>query len=76
MSNFNNKWSAIMDILDDFPEQEKIMNDESSDELIKLMRLVKSGRISVNNYYKKLAEFWTKQGFPEWAEECYKKSKV
>ena len=42
-----------MDILDDFPEQEKIMNDESSDELIKLMRLVKSGRISVNNYYKK-----------------------
>ena len=76
MSNFNNKWSAIMDILDDFPEQEKIMNDESSDELIKLMRLVKSGRISVNNYYKKLAEFWTKRGFPEWAEECYKKIKV
>ena len=64
-----------MDILDDFPKEEKMMKDEKATELYKLMRRLQTGAIDLNNYYRRLAVFWEGEGFPEWADEAKAKIK-
>jgi len=59
-----------MDILDDFPEEEKMMKDEKATELYKLMRKAQTGTLDLKNYYRRLAVFWEGEGFPEWADEA------
>mgnify|MGYP003133438634 CR=1 FL=1 len=60
-----------MDILDDFPESEKIMDSDRVTELVELMKKIQSRKISFNTYWKLLGDFWEESGFPEWSEECY-----
>ena len=55
--------------MDDFPKEENIMESEKVEELMGLIRLLMKGRLSANNYFQKLADFWNKHGFPEYAEE-------
>tara|TARA_R100001082_G_C4278894_1_gene123024 strand:+ start:274 stop:471 length:198 start_codon:yes stop_codon:yes gene_type:complete len=59
-----------VDILDDFPKEEKFMEDERATELYELMRKVQAGAIDLKNYYRRLAVFWEEEGFPEWANEA------
>lgn len=60
-----------MDILDDFPESEKIMDSDKVTELVEIMKKIQSRKISFNTYWKLLGDFWKESGFPEWSEECY-----
>jgi|TARA_Y100000592_G_scaffold100758_1_gene182576 hypothetical protein len=64
-----------MDILDEFPKEDQFLGDEEATELRLIMKEVQLDRISLNTYYKRLAEFWRKQGFPEWAEEILERVK-
>jgi len=65
-----------MDILDEFPVEEKIMEDDKVKELLDLMRAVQNKVISSQAYWEKLGDFWNKHGFPEWSEECYARIKA
>ena len=58
-----------MDIMDDFPKEEKIMESEKVEELMDLIRLLMKGVLSADEYFQKLADFWNKHEFPEYAEE-------
>jgi len=58
-----------MDIMDDFPKEEKIMESEKVEELMGLIRLLMKGALSADEYFQKLADFWNNHGFPEYAEE-------
>ena len=64
-----------MDILDEFPKEDQFLGDEEATELRLIMKEVQLDRISLNTYYKRLAEFCRKQGFPEWAEEILERVK-
>lgn len=65
-----------MDILDDFPIQEKNMEDDKVKELLDLIRDLQNKVIPKKVYWEKLGDFWTKHGFPEWSEECYERIKA
>jgi|TARA_R100000353_G_scaffold128913_1_gene91525 hypothetical protein len=58
-----------MDILDEFPKEEQFMKDDQVKEYLQIIKSLNSGVISLNDYYRRLADFWEQQGFPEWAEE-------
>jgi len=65
-----------MDILDEFPKEEKNMEEDKVKELLGLMRAVQRRSVSPQEYWEKLGNFWNDNGFPEWAEECYAKLKA
>jgi len=58
-----------MDIFDDFPKEEQPMEPELVSEFMVMIKDLKTKRISTKVYYKRLAKFWEKHGFPEYAEE-------
>ena len=58
-----------MDILDDFPVEEQPMEPELVSEFMVMIKDLKKKRITTKVYYKRLAKFWEKHGFPEFAEE-------
>ena len=58
-----------MDILDDFPVEEEPMEPELVSEFMVIIKDLKNKRITTKVYYKRLAKFWEKHGFPEFAEE-------
>ena len=58
-----------MDILDDFPVEEKPMEPELVSEFMVMIKDLKKKRITTKVYYVRLAKFWEKLGFPEFAEE-------
>jgi hypothetical protein len=58
-----------MDILDDFPVEEEPMEPELVSEFMVIIKDLKKKRITAQVYYKRLAKFWEKHGFPEFAEE-------
>ena len=58
-----------MDILDDFSVEEKPMEPELVSEFMQIIKDLKKKRITTKVYYEKLAKFWVKHGFPEFAEE-------
>ena len=58
-----------MDILDEFQSEEQFMKDDQVKEYLQIIKSLNSGVISLNDYYRRLADFWEQQGFPEWAEE-------
>jgi hypothetical protein len=60
-----------MDILDEFPKEEQFMKDDQVKEYLQIIKSLNSGVISLNDYYRRLADFWEQQGFPEWAEELF-----
>ncbi len=64
-----------MDILDDFPKEEQIMEEDQVREYLQIMKSLNSGVIRLDDYYRRLAEFWERQGFPEWAEEFNERAK-
>ena len=57
-----------MDILDDFPVEEP-MEPELVSEFMVIIKDLKKKRITTKVYYERLAKFWEKHGFPEFAEE-------
>ena len=70
-----NKEQNVMDILDDFPKEEQIMEEDQVREYLQIMKSLNSGVIRLDDYYRRLAEFWERQGFPEWAEEFNERAK-
>jgi hypothetical protein len=64
-----------MDILDDFPKEEQIMEEDQVREYLQIMKSLNSGVIRLDDYYRRLADFWEQQGFPEWAEEFNERAK-
>ena len=58
-----------MDILDDFPVEEEPMEPELVSEFMVIIKDLKNKRITTKVYYERLARFWEKHGFPEFAEE-------
>ena len=58
-----------MDILDDFPVEEQPMEPELVSEFMVIIKDLKKKRITTKVYYERLAKFWEKHGFPEFAEE-------
>ena len=58
-----------MDIMDDFPVEEQPMEPELVSEFMQIIKDLKKKRITTKVYYKRLAKFWEKHGFPEFAEE-------
>ena len=64
-----------MDILDDFKEEDKIMEKEHVTELATIMKKLWRRRISLEEYYRRAGQFWEDRGFPNWAEEIYERAK-
>ncbi len=62
-----------MDILDDFPKEERFLEKGQGRKLIKLMGRLSQGSLGLNEYYRELAEFWKENGFPEWYDEIIKR---
>ena len=58
-----------MDIMDDFPVEEQPMEPELVSEFMVMIKDLKKKRITTKVYYERLAKFWEKHGFPEFAEE-------
>ena len=58
-----------MDILDDFPVEGEPMEPELVSEFMVIIKDLKKKRITTKVYYKRLAKFWEKHGFTEFAEE-------
>ena len=58
-----------MHILDDFPVEEEPMEPELVSEFMVIIKDLKKKRITTKVYYERLAKFWEKHGFPEFAEE-------
>ena len=58
-----------MDIMDDFPVEEQPMEPELVSEFMVMIKDLKKKRITTKVYYERLAKFWKKHGFPEFAEE-------
>ena len=58
-----------MDIMDDFPVEEQPMEPELVSEFMVMIKDLKKKRIKTKVYYERLAKFWEKHGFPEFAEE-------
>jgi len=58
-----------MDIMDDFPVEEQPMDPELVSEFMVMIKDLKKKRITAKVYYERLAKFWEKHGFPEFAEE-------
>ena len=58
-----------MDILDEFPVEEQPMEPELVSEFMVMIKDLKKKRITTKVYYERLAKFWEKHGFPEFAEE-------
>ena len=56
------------------PDSEQLTGDERK-ELTKLVGMCMNRVVSTNEYYRRLAEFWERQGFPEWAEEFNERAK-
>ena len=65
-----------MDILDDFKEEDKIMEKELVTELATIMKKLWRRRISLEEYYRRVGVFWRDRGFPEWQKEAMDKIKV
>jgi hypothetical protein len=59
-----------MDILDEFSKEDQIMEEEEVQELMSLINKLMTGRMSRNDYFQKLSDFWSKQGLTEYAEEA------
>ena len=51
------------------PEIKDALPKEQADEILHLITSCLSSRLVGNEYFQKLAEFWDKHGFPEYAEE-------
>lgn len=51
------------------PEVKDALPKEQADEILYLITSCLSSRLVGNEYFQKLAEFWNKHGFPEYAEE-------
>ena len=64
-----------MDILDDFPKEERFLEKGQGRKLIKLMGRLSQGSLGLNEYYRELAEFWKENGFPELYDEIIKRVK-
>ena len=64
-----------MDILDEFPKEQRELTKEQADEITKIMRDLQNKFISIDVYWENLGEVWNKNGFPEWAEEFYERAK-
>ena len=64
-----------MDILDEFPKEQRELTKEQADEITKIMRDLQNKFISIDVYWENLGYFWKKHGFPEWAEEFYERAK-
>ena len=64
-----------MDILDEFPKEQRELTKEQADEITNIMRDLQNKFISLNVYWENLGDFWKKHGFPEWAEEFYERAK-
>jgi|8_EtaG_2_1085327.scaffolds.fasta_scaffold110329_2 dissimilatory sulfite reductase (desulfoviridin) alpha/beta subunit len=64
-----------MDIMDDFSKEDQLLGEDQVVELRAIMRSLQRNMIDLNTYYKRLAEFWDRQGFPEWAEEIMERVK-
>ena len=62
-----------MDILDDFPKEEKFLEKGQGRKLIKLMGRLSQGSLGLNEYYRELAEFWKENGVPEWYDAIIKR---
>ena len=45
------------------------MESDKVEELMDLIRLLMKGALSADEYFQKLADFWNKHEFPEYAEE-------
>ena len=58
-----------MDIMDDFPVEEQPMEPELVSEFMQIIKDLKKKRITTKVYYERLAKFWEKHGFLEFAEE-------
>ena len=58
-----------MDIMDDFPVEEQPMEPELVSKFMQIIKDLKKKRITTKVYYERLAKFWEKHGFPEFAEE-------
>ena len=58
-----------MDIMDAFPVEEQPMEPELVSEFMQIIKDLKKKRITTKVYYERLAKFWEKHGFPEFAEE-------
>ena len=58
-----------MDIMDDFRVEEQPMEPEVVSEFMQIIKDLKKKRITTKVYYERLAKFWEKHGFPEFAEE-------
>ena len=54
-----------MDILDDFPKEQRDLTKEQADEITQIMRDLQNKFISLNVYWENLGDFWKKHGFPE-----------
>ena len=59
-----------MDILDDFPKEEQIMEEDQVREYLQIMKSLNSGVIRLDDYYRRLAEFWRNVGEDSYAEEA------
>ena len=55
--------------MDDFPVEEQPMEPELVSEFMQIIKDLKKKRITTKVYYERLAKFWEKHGFPEFAEE-------
>ena len=64
-----------MDILDEFPKEQRELTKEQADEITNIMRDLQNKFISLNVYWENLGDFWKKHGLPEWAEEFYERAK-
>jgi len=62
-----------MDILDEFPKEDRFLEKGQGRKLIKLMGRLSQGSLGLNEYYRELAEFWKENGFPEWYDEIIKR---
>ena len=62
-----------MDILDEFPKEQRELTKEQADEITNIMRDLQNKFISLNVYWENLGDFWKKHGFPEWYDEIIKR---
>ena len=51
-----------MDILDDFPKEQRDLTKEQADEITQIMRDLQNKFISLNVYWENLGDFWKKHG--------------
>ena len=58
-----------MDILEKVPEDRKCLSSKTQRELMDLINLITSRRISISEYSQKLIKFWKSNGFPDFSEK-------